>query len=90
MEQTREKTKGGQPGPGAAEDLVAKFLRVAQGPDGDLLLNLLDVLYDRMTELAYDDQHLSAEDLEAIRRGQEDLKQGRCLTLEEYRRGKRL
>lgn len=38
----------------------------------------------------YDDQHLSAEDLEAIRQGQEDLKQGRCLTLEEYRSGKRL
>lgn len=90
MEQTREETKGGQQGQGAAADLVAKFLRVAQGPDGDLLLNLLDVLYDRMTELAHDDQHLSAEDLEAIRRGQEDLKQGRCLTLEEYRRGKRL
>jgi hypothetical protein len=38
----------------------------------------------------YDDQHLSAEDLEAIRQGKEDIKQGRYLTLEEYRRGKRL
>lgn len=90
MEQTQEKSKSGHQGQGAADNLVAKFLSVAQGPDGDLLLNLLDVLYDRMSELAYDDQHLSAEDLEAIRRGQEDLKQGRCLTLEEYRSGKRL
>lgn len=90
MEQTQEKSKGGHQGQGMSDDLVAKFLSVAQGPDGDLLLNLLDVLYDRMTELEYDDQHLSAEDLEAIRRGQEDLKQGRCLTLEEYRSGKRL
>jgi hypothetical protein len=90
MEQTQEKTKTGNQEQGVADDLVAKFLSVAQGPDGDLLLNLLDVLYDRMSELEYDDQHLSAEDLEALRRGQEDLKQGRCLTLEEYRSGKRL
>jgi hypothetical protein len=38
----------------------------------------------------YDDQQLSTEDLEAIKQWQEDIKQGRCLTLEEYRRGKRL
>ncbi len=38
----------------------------------------------------YDDQQLSPEDLEAIRQGKEDIKQGRCLTLEEYRIGKRL
>jgi len=90
VEQTREKNQNGHRGRGDNDDLSAKFMRVAQGPDGDLLLNLLDVLYDRMTELEYDDQHLSAEDLEAIRQGQEDIKQGRCLTLEEYRRGKRL
>jgi hypothetical protein len=90
VEQTQEESKSGQQGQGAAVDLVAKFLSVARGPDGDLLLNLLDVLYDRMTELEYNDQHLSPEDLEAIRRGQEDLKQGRCLTLEEYRSGQRL
>jgi len=90
VEQTPEKTPSGHQEQGAADDLVAKFMSVARGPDGDLLLNLLDVLYDRMTELEYDDQHLSAEDLEAIRQGQEDLKQGRCLTLEEYRSGKRL
>jgi len=90
VEQTQEKSKNGQKERGANDDLVARFMSVAQGPDGDLLLNLLDILYDRMTELEYDDQHLSAEDLEAIRNGQEDIKQGRCLTLEEYRRGKRL
>jgi predicted transcriptional regulator len=38
----------------------------------------------------YDDQQLSTEDLEAIKQGQADIEQGRCLTLEEYRRGKRL
>jgi hypothetical protein len=75
---------------GADNKLLDKFRAVAQGPDGDLLLNLLDVLYDRMTAREYDDQYLSTEDLEAIRQGQADIKQGRCLTLEEYRRGKRL
>jgi hypothetical protein len=90
VEQTQEKTKNGSQERGASNDLVAKFKSVAQGPDGDLLLNLLDILYDRLTELEYDDQHLSAEDLEAIRKGQEDIKQGRSLTLEEYRRGQRL
>ncbi len=90
MEHSQEKTQGVNQEQGVADDLVAKFLSVAKGPDGDLLLNLLDVLYDRMSELECDDQHLSAEDLEAIREGREDIKQGRCLTLEEYRSGKRL
>lgn len=88
MEQAQKKAS--LQGKGAMDDLVTKFMSVAQGPDGDLLLNLLDVLYDRMTELEYDDQYLSADDLEAIRQGQEDIKQGRCLTIEEYRSGKRL
>jgi len=87
VEQTQEKTQKAHEERRAADDLVAKFMSVARGPDGDLLLKLLDVLYDRMTELEYDDQHLSAEDLAAIQQGQEDLKQGRCLTLEEYRSG---
>jgi len=90
VEQTPEKAKKGHQEMGATDDLVAKFKSVAQGPDGDLLLNFLDILYDRLTELDYNDQHLSAEDLEAIHQGQEDIKQGRCLTLEEYRGGKRL
>jgi len=90
VEQPQEKTKNGHQERGGSDELVAKFTSVAQGPDGDLLLNLLDILYDRMTESAYDDQHLSAEDLEDINRGQEDIKQGKCLTLEEYRAGKRL
>jgi hypothetical protein len=90
VEQTPEKNQGGPQGQGGVDDLVNKFLTVAKGPDGDLLLNLLEVLYDRMSEMEYDDQNLSSEDLEALQQGQEDLKQGRCLTLEEYRSGKRL
>ena len=83
-------SKESSPEESAMDSLVTKFMSVAQGPDGDLLLNLLDVLYDRMSEGEYDDQYLSTEDLEAIRRGKEDIKQGRCVALEEYRSGKRL
>ena len=90
MEKTQEKSPATPQGQGTKDDLVRKFMSVAQGPDGDLLLNLLDVLYDRMTEQEYDDQYLSAEDLAAIRQGQKDIRQGQCLTLEEYRSGKRL
>jgi hypothetical protein len=71
-------------------DLVHKFATVVRGPDGDLLLNLLEILYDRIVEENFDDQYLSQEDSEAIQRGQEDLRQGRSLTLAEYRSGKRL
>lgn len=71
-------------------ELVQKFSAVVQGPDGDLLLSLLEILYDRIIEENYDDQYLSQEDKEAIQRGQEDLRQGCSLTLAEYRSGKRL
>jgi hypothetical protein len=90
VEQPQEKTNNGPQGRGDSDELTVKFKKVSQGPDGALLLSLLDILYERLTELEYDDQHLSADDLEAIRKGQEDIKQGRCLTLEEYRTGKRL
>ena len=71
--------------PDINNDLLHKFQTVAQGPDGDLLINLLDILYDRITELEYDDQYLSPDDLEAIQRGREDLKAGRSRSLEDYR-----
>jgi hypothetical protein len=72
------------------DDLVTKFATVVRGPDGDLLLNLLEILYDRIVEENFDDHYLSPEDIEAIQRGQEDLREGRSLTLAEYRSGKRL
>jgi hypothetical protein len=76
--------------PTNSSDLLQKFQAVTQGPDGDLLINLLDILYARITEKEYDDQYLSPDDLEALKRGQEDIKTGRCLSLEDYRNGKRL
>ena len=47
MAPTQEKSSAVSQGPKTKDDLVSKFMRVIQGPDGDLLLNLLDVLYDR-------------------------------------------
>lgn len=37
----------------------------------------------------YEDDHLSQEDLQAIRRGLEDIKSGRIVTLDQYEQGKR-
>jgi len=53
MEQAQEKSPPVPRGQGTKDDLVSKFMSVAQGPDGDLLLNLLDVLYDRMSYSTY-------------------------------------
>jgi hypothetical protein len=72
------------------DDLVTKFATVVRGPDGDLLLNLLEILYDRIVEENFDDHYLSPEDIQAIQRGEDDLREGRSLTLAEYRSGKRL
>jgi hypothetical protein len=72
------------------DDLVTKFATVVRGPDGDLLLNLLEILYDRIVEENFDDHYLAPEDIEAIQRGEDDLREGRSLTLAEYRSGKRL
>lgn len=71
-------------------ELFDKFHAVAQGPDSNLLISLVNILYERITEAEYDDQYLSPEDLEAIQRGREDMQAGRSLSLEEYRSGKRI
>lgn len=71
--------------------LIAKVKVIAAGKEGDLLRRLVDILYGRgAVPEEYDDEPLTPEDLEAIERGKEDMKHGRFLTLEEYRRGKRL
>ncbi len=73
------------------EDLLLKVKVIAGSPEGDLLRRLVDILYERNVALEeYDDEPLTPEDLEAIERGREDIKQGRYLSLEEYRSGKRL
>ena len=67
----------------AIDDLLHKVRLIAETPQGELLRQLVDLIYERLEE-AYDREPLTAEDLEAIRRGKEDIAAGRCITLEAY------
>jgi hypothetical protein len=73
----------------ADNELLDKFRAVVQGPDRELLEKLLDVLYERIGE-EYDTEPLSPEEMEMITESEEQFERGEYLTLEEYRRGKRL
>ncbi len=69
----------------AVEDLLTKVRAIAETAQVDLLRQIVDLIYDRILE-EFDTEPLSEEDLEAIRRGKEDIKQGRYITLEEFER----
>ena len=69
----------------AIDDLLQKVRLIAETPKGDLLRQLVDLLYERLEE-EYDTEPLTAEDLEAIRRGQEDIAAGKIITLAEHER----
>ena len=71
------------------DDFIEKVRMIAGTPRGELLRQIVDMMYERL-EVEYDDEPLSPEDLEAIERGKKDFQEGRYLTLEEYRSGKRL
>jgi hypothetical protein len=67
----------------AIDDLLQKVRLIAETPKGDLLRQLVDLLYERVEE-EYDLEPLTDDDLEAIRRGREDVENGRVVTLEEF------
>ena len=67
----------------AIDDLLHKVRLIAETPNGELLRQLVDLLYERLEE-EYDLEPLTDEDLEAIRRGKEDIAAGRCINLEAY------
>jgi predicted transcriptional regulator len=69
----------------ALDDLLAKVKAVAKSPQGDLFAKIVDTFYEQIEE-----EYFSPEDLADIQEGLEDIRQGRYLTLEEYRSGKRL
>ena len=73
----------------AIDDLLNKVRLIAETPNGDLLRQLVDLLYERLEE-EYDTEPLTADDLEAIRRGKEDIAAGRVITLEEYEKKREL
>jgi predicted transcriptional regulator len=69
----------------AIDDLMNKVKAIAQGPNADLLRKLVDVLYQQAEQREeYDEEPFSAEDLAAIKEGEEALKRGEFISLEEY------
>ena len=69
----------------ANDDLMVKIKTIAQGPHADLLRQLVDVLYEReQHQEEYDDEPFSHEDLVAIKEGEEAIKRGEVVSLEDY------
>jgi hypothetical protein len=73
------------------ELLIKKVRAVAQGPNSDLLRGIVDLLYERMkSQEKYDAEPFSPEDLAAIREGEEAIKRGEFISLEEYEKARGL
>jgi hypothetical protein len=62
------------------QDFLAKIEAIDQGPNADLLRRLVDLLYDQEGE------YFSAADLAEIERGEEEIRRGELVSLEEYER----
>jgi len=62
-------------------ELIDKFKAVLQGPDADLLIRFVDLLYHR--DEGYDDEPLTEEDWAAIRQGKEEIQRGEYVSMEE-------
>ncbi|MBI4643027.1 MAG: hypothetical protein HY790_01625 [Deltaproteobacteria bacterium] len=65
--------------PSINQDLLAKIEAIAQGPNADLFRRLVDILYNQ-------EEYFSAEDLAEIERGEEEIRRGDYVSLEEYER----
>jgi hypothetical protein len=69
----------------ALDDLLARVKVIAQGPNAVLLRKLVDVLYEQAERRQeYDEEPFSPEDLAAIQEGEEALKRGEWVGLENY------
>ncbi|MHB8070299.1 MAG: hypothetical protein ACYDIC_20600, partial [Desulfobaccales bacterium] len=69
----------------AIDELLVKIKAIAQGPNAELLRKLVDVLYEQSEQREeYDEEPFSTEDLAAIKEGEEALKRGEFISLEEY------
>jgi len=61
----------------AIDDLMNKVKAIAQGPNAELLLKLVNVLYEREPiQEQYDDEPLSPEELAAIEEADEARRRG--------------
>jgi predicted transcriptional regulator len=67
-----------------SQEFLDKIKKVAQGPDADLLYDMVELLWARQAE--YDEDPLSDEDWAAIREGQEAIARGEFVTLEELKK----
>ena len=63
-------------------ELIAKFKAVLLGPDADLLISFVDLLYHR--DEAYEDEPLTEDDWAAIREGKEAIRRGEFISIEEF------
>jgi hypothetical protein len=69
----------------AIDDLLVKIKAIAQGPNAELFRKLVDLLYEQSERKEeYDDEPFSTEDLAAIQEGEEALKRGEFISLEDY------
>jgi predicted transcriptional regulator len=62
------------------QDFLAKIEAIAQGPNADLLRRLVDLLYNQGEE------YFSEADLAEIETGEEEIRRGEFVSLEEYER----
>jgi predicted transcriptional regulator len=85
MNSAQEKQPGIALEEGVIEEIVAKVRAIAKGPHGELFFKMVDSFLEQTEQEIF-----TEEDLADIEEGMEDIRQGRCLTLEEYRKGKRL
>ena len=67
------------------DQIIEKVKVIVQGSHGALFGKVVDSFFE-LSEPEY----FSPEDLADIEEGMADIREGRCLTLEEYRSGKRL
>jgi hypothetical protein len=85
MDQAREKELKSVEENVPLDQIVEKVKVIVQGSHGALFGKVVDSFFE-LSEPEY----FSPEDLADIEAGMEDIREGRCLTLEEYRSGKRL
>lgn len=65
-------------------EFMDKIKQVAQGPNGHLFFEMVELLYERQAEA--DDEPLSDEEWAAIREGREAIARGEFVTLEELKK----
>ena len=85
MDQAREKEMEFAEENVPFDQIVEKVKVIVQGSHGALFSRVVESFFE-LSEPEY----FSQEDMMDIEEGMADIREGRCLTLEEYRGGKRL